>query len=150
MLDLEIVPERSLGCDTWEFVLGKNRVCLFLTSRICALFLRDVSYAILCYSCLNIISNLVFTWCIIYTRATLAQHWFFSIKVSRAAFVSYASRLMFIFFIAILDREINRLRCLRICFEMSCHIQNKWKSIFIFNLYLKNLRRLCKFSIFYI
>ncbi|KPJ00791.1 UPF0183 protein CG7083 [Papilio xuthus] len=24
MLDLEIVPERSLGCDTWEFVLGMH------------------------------------------------------------------------------------------------------------------------------
>lgn len=23
MLDLEIVPERSLGCEQWEFVLGK-------------------------------------------------------------------------------------------------------------------------------
>jgi hypothetical protein len=23
MLDLEIVPERSLGCDAWEFVLGE-------------------------------------------------------------------------------------------------------------------------------
>lgn len=25
MLDLEIVPERSLGCEQWEFVLGMNR-----------------------------------------------------------------------------------------------------------------------------
>lgn len=24
MLDLEIVPERSLGCEAWEFVLGKS------------------------------------------------------------------------------------------------------------------------------
>ncbi|OWR54519.1 hypothetical protein KGM_203518 [Danaus plexippus plexippus] len=24
MLDLEIVPERSLGCDAWEFVLGMH------------------------------------------------------------------------------------------------------------------------------
>lgn len=23
MLDLEIVPERSLGCDGWEFILGE-------------------------------------------------------------------------------------------------------------------------------
>ena len=23
MLELEIVPERSLGCDQWEFILGK-------------------------------------------------------------------------------------------------------------------------------
>lgn len=23
LLELEIVPERSLGCDSWEFILGK-------------------------------------------------------------------------------------------------------------------------------
>lgn len=23
MLDLEIVPERSLGCEQWEFILGE-------------------------------------------------------------------------------------------------------------------------------
>lgn len=23
MLELEVVPERSLGCDQWEFILGK-------------------------------------------------------------------------------------------------------------------------------
>lgn len=24
MLDLEVVPERSLGCEHWEFILGKK------------------------------------------------------------------------------------------------------------------------------
>lgn len=23
MLELEVMPERSLGCDQWEFILGK-------------------------------------------------------------------------------------------------------------------------------
>jgi hypothetical protein len=23
MLDLEVIPERSLGCEHWEFILGK-------------------------------------------------------------------------------------------------------------------------------
>lgn len=25
MLDLEVIPERSLGCDNWEFILGKYK-----------------------------------------------------------------------------------------------------------------------------
>lgn len=25
MLDLEVVPERSLGCDNWEFILGEHK-----------------------------------------------------------------------------------------------------------------------------
>jgi len=24
MLELEVVPERSLGCEQWEFILGKG------------------------------------------------------------------------------------------------------------------------------
>lgn len=24
MLELEVIPERSLGCDQWEFILGKK------------------------------------------------------------------------------------------------------------------------------
>lgn len=36
MLSLEVVPERSLGCEQWEFVLGK----LFL-QLIVYCFLRD-------------------------------------------------------------------------------------------------------------
>lgn len=42
---------------------------------------------------------------------------FFSVEVSRAVFVS-SVHSMFIFFIANLDREISRLRCFRICFEI--------------------------------
>lgn len=37
MLDLEVIPERSLGCpEKWEFILGKNFV-IFL----CLLFLSS-------------------------------------------------------------------------------------------------------------
>jgi hypothetical protein len=25
MLELEVVPERSLGCENWEFILGKQK-----------------------------------------------------------------------------------------------------------------------------
>lgn len=30
MLDLEVVPERSLGCDNWEFILGNYRLSFVL------------------------------------------------------------------------------------------------------------------------
>lgn len=32
MLDLEVIPERSLGCpEKWEFILGKNSVLFSLS-----------------------------------------------------------------------------------------------------------------------
>lgn len=32
MLDLEVIPERSLGCpEKWEFILGKNFVIFSLS-----------------------------------------------------------------------------------------------------------------------
>lgn len=49
MLDLEIIPERSLGCDTWEFVLGKT-IFMFLTY---VSVLRSISI-LLAYAILNI------------------------------------------------------------------------------------------------
>lgn len=54
MLDLEIVPERSLGGDTWEFVLGELRFSVYiLTSIIYALFLRVASYAMVFWSVIH-------------------------------------------------------------------------------------------------
>lgn len=49
MLDLEIIPERSLGCDTWEFVLGET-IFMFLTY---VNVLRSISI-LLAYAMLNI------------------------------------------------------------------------------------------------
>lgn len=28
MLELEVVPERSLGCEQWEFILGKASLAI--------------------------------------------------------------------------------------------------------------------------
>lgn len=49
MLDLEIIPERSLGCDTWEFVLGET-IFMFITY---VSILRSISM-LLAYAILNI------------------------------------------------------------------------------------------------
>lgn len=47
MLDLEIVPERSLGCDAWEFVLGELFRMFITNVKILRCISTGTTYAII-------------------------------------------------------------------------------------------------------
>lgn len=56
MLDLEIVPERSLGCDAWEFVLGELFRMFITNVKILRCISTGTTYAIVFLYLLQLIN----------------------------------------------------------------------------------------------
>lgn len=142
MLDLEIVPERSLGCDAWEFVLGK-------TSR---MFISNVRH-LRCISMGCRLRNGVFIgYRSLDTRpgSTQGQYWpghrrstlIFFAKCHGQAFVFTGFCLFFLQ--AVLTVKSFGLRCFRnnfttnVCVGVSCILKIDFLNKKIINTKMKN------------
>lgn len=64
MLDLEVIPERSLGCDNWEFVLGEFISYIIISSTTKDFFILPMRNAdtvlFTCSSCVTIRNKVFF------------------------------------------------------------------------------------------